>query len=174
MVAFEISINGEQRSFEQEITAVTLVADRVDRRNAERVSIHVAGAEGSGKSTQTQWLGAHLRAGDEVVIRIVEVVDDFEPPIHPCSFCGAEDREVASLVRELDVGICYECIAAFDAFLKSRAKLPLGASIQDRPHQRCSFCGRQSGDIAGLLVRNGIGICVECLRSCSDLVEDRY
>jgi len=174
MVAFEISINGEQRCFEQEVTAVTLVADRVDRRNAERVSIHVGGADGSGQSSLPQWLGAHLRAGDEVVIRIVEVEEDVDQFIHPCSFCGAEDREVSSLVRGLDVGICYECIAEFDAFLKSRAKLPLGASIQDRPDRECAFCERQSGDIAGLLVRNGAGICAECLRSCSDLVEVRY
>ena len=150
------------------------MADRIDRRNAERVSIHVGGAEGSGKSPHPQWLGAHLRAGDEVVIRIIEVIDDYEEFVHPCSFCGAEDREVSSLIRGLDVGICYECIASFDAFLKSRATLPLGASIQDRPHQQCSFCGRESGDIAGLLVRNGTGICAECLRSCSDLVEVRY
>jgi hypothetical protein len=174
MVAFEITINGERRCVGEEITAVTVVADWVHKRNAERVSIHVGGAEGSGYSgeTQPQWLGAHLRAGDEVLIRIVEVVEEVPAGTGHCSFCGAGNRDIASLVQGLQVGICSGCIASFDAFLKSRGQLPLGASIQDQPDQECGFCGRQSGDLAGLLTRNGAAICAECLRSCSDLIAD--
>jgi hypothetical protein len=174
MVAFEISINGERRCVGEEITAVTVVADWVHKRHAERVSIHVGGAEGSGYSgeTQPQWLGAHLRAGDEVLIRIVEVVEEVPAGTRDCSFCGAGNRDIASLVQGLQVGICNGCIASFDAFLKSRAQLPLGASIQDQPDQECGFCGKQSGEIAGLLTRNGAAICAECLRSCSDLIAD--
>ena len=172
MVAFEISINGERRCVGEEITAVTLVADWVDRRHAERVSIHVGGSEGSRHSSKPQWLGAHLRAGDEVLIRVVEIVEEIPDWSRDCSFCGTENRDIGSLVQGLQVGICTRCIASFDAFLKSRAQLPLGASIQDQPDKECGFCGKQSGDIAGLLVRNGAAICAECLRSCADLVED--
>ena len=171
MVAFEISINGERRCVGEEITAVTVVADWVHKRHAERVSIHVGGAERS-SGAQPQWLGAHLCAGDEVLIRIVEVVEEVPAGSGDCSFCGAGSRDIASLVQGLQVGICNRCIASFDAFLKSRAQLPLGASIQDQPEQECGFCGKQSIDLAGLLTRNGAAICAECLRSCSDLIAD--
>ena len=172
MVAFEISINGERRCVGEEITALTLVADWVDRRHADRVSIHLGGAEGSGHSSQPQWLGAHLRAGDEILIRLVEVVEEIRDWSTDCSFCGSTNRDIASLVQGLQVGICSTCITSFDAFLKSRAQLPLGASVQDQPDQECGFCGKESVELVGLLTRNGAAICAECLRSCSDLIAD--
>jgi ClpX C4-type zinc finger len=173
MVAFEITINGERHCGADDITAVTVVADWVQRRQADRVSVHVGRAEGSGALGERplHWLGAHLGPGDVVTIHIVEAVETRKETPSACSFCGSGVGDIASLVEGRDVAICNLCIATLGAAVKAGGPLPLGASLRDDPEWPCGFCGTPPGDIPGVLVRNGSAICAECLRSCSDIAQ---
>ena len=174
MIAFEILVNGERCCIGQDVTAVTLVVDWVQRRRAERVSLHVGHPEGSAPSDErtVHWLDGHLGVGDEVVIRIVDTEESepASPKFTTCSFCAAELSGVASLVSGRQVAICSRCIALFDAALASGSPLPLGAQFQDDPQRGCDFCGKVPGDIPGVVVRNGAALCPECLRSCAEIV----
>jgi hypothetical protein len=172
MIAFEIRINGELCGIGQDVTAVTLVADWVQRRRAERVSLHVGHPEGHGPSNErtVHWLDAHLGVGDEVVIRIVDVAESASPGLETCSFCAGDLSGAASLIHGRQVAICSSCIALFDASLAAGMPLPLGAQFQDDPKQGCGFCGKAPGEVPGVVVRNGAALCPECLRSCAEII----
>jgi hypothetical protein len=64
MATFEISVNGERRFMGNDVTAITVVSDWVERRLADRVSVHV-GVGGPGER-EVQYLGSDLRPGDEI------------------------------------------------------------------------------------------------------------
>jgi hypothetical protein len=169
MVAFEVRINGERRYEGEHITSVTLAADWVYRRQSDRVSIHVGGS-------QVHALDARLQPGDEVVIRIVDAAEDDVAAQDGCTFCGSASHEVTQLIQAPTAAICDVCVAAFDAVLKSGAKLPLGATLRDDPNHVCSVCGKipgfKPGEIPGVFVRNEAAICAECLHACSDIMAD--
>jgi hypothetical protein len=169
MVAFEVRINGERRYEGNHITSVTLAADWVYRRQSDRVSIHVGGSH-------VHALDARLQPGDEVLIRIVDAVDEDALAQDVCAFCGSASHEVAKLIQAPKAAICDACVAAFDAVLRSGARLPLGASLRDDADRECSVCGKAPGfkpdEIPGVFVRNGAAICAECLRACSDIMAE--
>ena len=166
MVALQITINGQPYCEVDEISAVTIVAELMNRRNADRVSIHAT----SGHEQKLHWLGAHLGVGDEIQIRIVDATDIPDSRPEGCNFCGRSIDEFQNLVQGADVAICDGCVAGFALSLTKSAALPVGASIRDGSGQSCGFCRKQSGDIAGVIVRNGAAICPECLRACSDII----
>jgi len=172
MIAFELLINGERWYVSQDVTAVTMAVDWVQRRRAERVSIHVGCPEGIDASPERQvhWLDAHLGIGDEVTIRIVDALEMVASDHGECSYCGAGVDAVVSVVVGRRVAICGSCVAQFDAVLVSGAALPVGASLHDDPSRGCGFCGKFFGDVAGLIVRNGVAICPECMRTCADII----
>ena len=69
MATFEILVNGERRFVGEDVTAITLAADWVSRREAERVSLHVG--VGEPDERQVHYLGADLVPGDEISIRVL-------------------------------------------------------------------------------------------------------
>ena len=165
MVTFQISINGKPYCESDDITTVTMVAEEI-RRDACRISLHAGGSE-----TSLQWLAADLKAGDEIVIRVVEFEEpEFTGP-SGCSFCGREIHEVLRLIQGRSAAICDACIRGFSAAVKNGTELPLGASLRDEPEWVCGFCGNQPGNIPGVVVRNGAALCPECLRACSDVLQ---
>jgi hypothetical protein len=174
MVAFEISVNGQPRFVGDDVTAITLAADWVARRKADRVSLHVGVGEPGER--QVQYLGADLGPGDEISIRVLsdqerEAADSTAP--ESCSFCGNSMHQIKSLVAGPQVAICDSCLVSFDAVVARAAPLPLGASIKEQGDVRCGFCQKGPPEIAGLLSRNAAAICPECLRACVDMTRDR-
>jgi hypothetical protein len=169
MVAFEILVNGERRFSDDRVTAITLAADWVSRRNAERVSLHVGVGEPGER--QVQHLGADLGPGDEITIRVLAERDHVLRDPELCSFCGSEVQSVKSLVAGPQVAICDACLAAFSAVVASGARLPIGASIHERGDIRCGFCRKAPPKVPGVLVRNGAAVCPECLRACADVTQ---
>jgi len=170
MVAFQISINGKLYCESQDITALTMVAEEIQRRRGSRISLHVAG-EGP-----LQWLAANLGAGDEIVVRIVDAAEQEDADPVGCSFCGRDVHDVSNLVlghSAATTAICAPCIAGFSKAVKSGTALPLGAAIRDEPEWVCGFCSNQPGSIPGVVVRNGAAVCPECLRACADILGDR-
>jgi hypothetical protein len=169
MVAFEISVNGQRRFVGDDVTAITLAADWVARRKADRVSLHVGVGEPGER--QVQYLGADLGPGDEISIRVLSdegsEADGGAP--ESCSFCGSSMHEIASLVAGPQVAICDSCLVSFDAVVAHGAPLPVGASIREQGDVRCGFCQKGPPELAGLLVRNAAAICPECLRACVDM-----
>jgi len=173
MAAFEISVNGERRFVGDDVTAITLAADWVARRRADRVSLHVG--LGDAGNRLVQYLGADLGPGDEISIRVLsdaecEAADDTAP--RDCSFCGSDVHQIRSLVAGPQVAICDSCLASFDAVLTRGSALPVGASIQDEGSTaRCGFCQKGPPEVPGLIVRNAAALCPECLRACVDLAK---
>ncbi len=170
MAAFEISVNGERRFVGEYVKAITLAADWVAHRQGERISVHV-GAGGHGE-VEVQYLGADLRPGDEISIRVLAEDEDRPeglPETESCSFCRSDKRHIGSLVAGSQVAICDRCLVAFQAVVTRSAALPIGASIQELGYARCGFCQKAPPEVAGLLVRNDAALCPECLRACLDL-----
>src|SRR5215510_4977356 len=171
MAAFEISVNGQRRFVGAEVTAITLAADWVARRRADRVSLHVGLGEPGARVVQ--YLGADLTPGDEISIRVLSDADseaaaDTAP--QSCSFCGSDVHQIRSLVAGPQVAICDSCLASFDGVIARGAALPMGASIQDHEGEaRCGFCHKGPPEVVGLLVRNSAALCPECLRACVDM-----
>jgi hypothetical protein len=170
MAAFEISVNGERRFVGEDVKAITLVADWVARRVRERVSVHVGVGEPG--DAEVQYLGADLRPGDEISIRVLAEDDDrlnMSATLESCSFCGGDKFLIGSLVAGTQAAICDSCLSAFHAVITQSAALPIGASIQEQGDARCGFCQKGPPEVAGLLVRNAAALCPECLHACLDL-----
>jgi len=170
MVAFEISVNGQRRFADDDITAITLATDWVARRNSDRVSLHVGVGEAGER--QVQYLGADLGPGDEISIRVLsddehQATADEAP--ESCSFCGSSIYDLRSLVAGPQVAICDSCLTSFNAVVARRSALPVGASIHEQGDARCGFCQKGPPEVAGLLVRNAAAVCPECLRACVDM-----
>jgi hypothetical protein len=170
MVYFEISVTGERRFVGDDVTAITLAAEWVARRKADRVSLHVGLGESGAR--QVQYLGADLGAGDEISIRVLTDVEpdavESEAP-DSCSFCGSSVYDIRSLVAGPRVAICDACLTSFGAVILQGAALPVGASIRVQGDASCGFCQRSPPEVAALLVRNAAAVCPECLRACVDM-----
>lgn len=173
MATFEISVNGERRFVGDDVKAITVVCDWIERRRADRISVHV-GVGGPGER-DVQHLGSDLYPGDEISIRVLsdEEAATNEGP-QGCSFCGQDIGRIRSLVAGPQVAICDGCLLAFDGVVTERKALPLGASIQQDGDQRCGFCLKGVADVAGLLVRNAAAICPECLRVSVDIMREGH
>jgi hypothetical protein len=171
MRAFEIKLNGEKRFAGDFVTAITISVDEVPRTKSERLLIHVG--VGGPEDQRIQHLGADLKPGDEITIRVIsdEELDQLdEPQPSNCSFCGTSVFEIQSMTSGVgNIGICNLCIKSLTAVLIESEPLPLGASFRDNGDAQCGFCSSSVKDAAGLLVRNGAAICSPCLRMCSDL-----
>jgi hypothetical protein len=171
MAVFEIKVNGQQRFCGDEVTAITLAADRLGRRETERVAMHV-GTGGPGER-EIQYLAANLVPGDEITIRVLEDAElpDAYPAPESCSFCGSSHHDVHSLVAVNQKAICDAC-ASFGAVVLRGAPLPTGAAIREAAGApACAFCEKGPPDGPAVLVRNDSAICPGCLRSCTDLRE---
>lgn len=113
MIAFRIRINGKDVTASDDVTVFTMVAEERGEREC-RVALHAAGAD-----MRLHSLAAHLRAGDEVTI---DVVDPDEMPARGpecCTFCGREPQDVSSLVAGGSSAICDHCVRVFSASLTS-------------------------------------------------------
>jgi hypothetical protein len=167
MVGFRITINGNTYCESDDISALTMVAEVVARRTGYRISLHA----GSGDAP-VQWLAADLKIGDEIVIRVVDLAEAEETSPLGCSFCGREVPDVSTLVQGPAAAICDDCIRSFRTALRNATQLPVGASIRGDSEWRCGFCSNQPTNGGGLVVRNGAAVCPECLRACSDILDE--
>ena len=166
MITFEISINGKRYCESEDITILTLVAEEIQRRAGHRISLHTrTAAEGP-----LQQLAANLGVGDEIAVRIVDVLDDDKSDPQGCTFCGRDVHDVSDLVQGPAAAICDRCVLEFSHALKNGSTLPVGGSIRTEPEWVCGFCAKQPGSIPGVVVRNGAAVCPECLRACSDIM----
>jgi hypothetical protein len=164
-VAFQIIVSGKPFCQSEDLDAVTMVAEERPRRDGCRVSLHARAGE-----APVQWLATHLGVGDEIVVRLVETEDLEAARPQGCSFCGREACDVGSLVMGPSSAICDGCIRGFSEALTGGGTLPLGATIRDGPEWVCAFCDNRPGAIAGVIVRNGVAICPECLRASRDIL----
>jgi ClpX C4-type zinc finger len=168
MVTFQITINGRPCFDSDDITALTLVAEELRRREGERISLHASGGDDS-----MQWLAANLKIGDEITVQIVDASEKLNSFPMACSFCGKDQHEVSNLVAGEKVLICGQCISDFSEALTIQKQLPIGAAIRNEPSWACGFCNNSPGIIPGVIVRNGAAICPECLRVGSDILSEQ-
>lgn len=168
MIVFELLVNGEPRFRGQGVRAVTLVSDWIAKRSRDRVQLHVGAGEPGFE--EVHHLGADLVAGDEITIRLLdEAPPEDDDARMTCSFCARDHSHFQSLVSGPRIAICDTCVASFGSVLYERGPLPLGTSVHDRGDLACGFCLKTPPDVPGLLVRNGAGICPECVRVCADI-----
>jgi hypothetical protein len=171
MASFEITVNGELRFADEDIRAITVVADPLSSRKLERIYVHVGVGEAG--ENQAQYLGGDLRPGDELSIRVLADESRIQRvfSLEVCSFCGKSKRDISSCVAGPQVAICVSCVELFHMVIKDGGPLPIGSAIVDQGDHRCSFCLKSPPEVAGLFARNNAAICPECLRVCMDLVE---
>ena len=89
-----------------------------------------------------------------------------------CSFCGSNQRVVRNLITGPSSHICNKCVsAAVDLICKGdllkAPKLELAAK---EPPAQCSFCYKVHGEPEGMLGKNQLYICSECLGLCVQIL----
>ncbi|MGI8791694.1 MAG: ClpX C4-type zinc finger protein [Acidimicrobiales bacterium] len=90
-----------------------------------------------------------------------------------CSFCNANQREVAKLIAGPGVYVCGECVAAASSVASSGEAMTgprqVSMLIDGRP---CGFCSKRAAEVKAV-VRGGRGhICNECLDLCSQIITE--
>jgi hypothetical protein len=103
-----------------------------------------------------------------------------------CTFCGKPQKEVRKLIAGPHVYICDRCITLAENVIGSgnAASTALG-TLNPVPEQlirvRCSFCGKDRGQAAGLAAMPaGAGrktpgfaaVCSECLELCNEIITE--
>jgi hypothetical protein len=167
MAAFEITINGKPYCQDEDISVVTIVAE--PRPAGDRISIHAR----SDLQERLEWLGPHLKVGDEIAIRIVETPEPVDAGPTACGFCGRDAFvEVSRLVEGDTSAICDLCVSTFSAAVRGLRDLPPEATLRNDPDCACSFCHKRPDDIPGVVCCRSAAICAECLRACADLMAD--
>lgn len=168
MTYFEITVNGERRFLDDDVRAITLVTERLARRNVDRVSLHVG--TGPLEDAELSYFGADLKPGDEISIKIlVDVELDFPSGREQCSFCDEEGLMI-SLAGFSEAAICKACVHVFSAALLTGSSLPWRAKLRNSGDDLCAFCRASAGDAGGLIVQDRIGLCAECLKACAELM----
>ena len=94
-----------------------------------------------------------------------------------CSFCGASQRDVASLIAGPFVYICGNCIDKAIHTIEAEAQHAPGATemvlIPAAEMSDCAFCGKQRSQTEHLVTApRGGRICDECLDLCSEIVAE--
>jgi len=109
-----------------------------------------------------------------------------DPLLLACSFCGKQQNEVRKLIAGPGVYICDPCIALAGGVLGSGdpAGTELGtmtALPAHATHLKCSFCGKDRRQTAGLVVMPAVtlertsasaAICSECLELCNEILTE--
>jgi ClpX C4-type zinc finger len=107
-------------------------------------------------------------------------------PLLACTFCGRHQKQVRKLIAGPYVYICDGCIGLTRTVIGEgqavRTALgPISAVPEDELRVRCSFCGKNRGQAAGLAViptvTTGKGnasaaICSQCLDLCDEIVAE--
>lgn len=90
-----------------------------------------------------------------------------------CSFCGASQRDVVSLITGPIFYICDGCVA--DALQTIEAQRPASRImlLSTKGTAVCGFCGEGRGETERLFTASGGGrICAECLDVCVDIMAE--
>ena len=129
MKSFEVTINGKKQCTagvgqNGVLTAIlsfvkgTRASQETQQDSeSESLDIRVGGLANidPGTSEHLEWLNQELSVGDEVTIKIVEVLECDEPKTKEtsylqCSFCGKKQAEAQKLIAGPGVHICDECV----------------------------------------------------------------
>ena len=101
-----------------------------------------------------------------------------------CTFCGKSQDQVRKLIAGPYVYICDGCIGLATRVIRSgeaaRTALgPMAVAAAKTEGVRCSFCGKNRGEAAGVAVmptvtvqktRASAAICAECLALCDEIL----
>ncbi len=88
-----------------------------------------------------------------------------------CSWCERPPSEVEKLIAGPKVFICDACIAAAERALRGERHGPNGLASVDRG-ARCDFCRKRAAS-ARAVVTGRRSVCVECLRTCREILDSR-
>jgi hypothetical protein len=111
-----------------------------------------------------------------------------------CSFCGASQKQVRTLVAGPGVFVCDRCVDLAKEVLteaEDRSNGWTGLAVETESEAKCNFCGKRQCDVEGIVVApDGIGggkfarrryarrfpgvrICSDCLALCSEIQAER-
>ena len=145
-----------------------MAVDELRGREEQRITLYANANEGP-----LQWMTASLGVGDQIVIEVIDAVSQEESEPHHCDFCGRDAHEVSVLVQGKTGSICNVCITALSTAVHKGKALPVGASFRDDSDSACRFCGKAPPAVSAVVLRNGAGVCAECLRTAADILEER-
>lgn len=181
MKCFEITINGVKVCTagigdDGVLTSIMSLGKR--KNDSEMLDLRVGGLahREAGATEQLEWINQNLAVGDEVTIKIVEAsecdeANRKEVTYGGCSFCNKRQGEVAKLIAGPAVYICDECVGDCLAALGTREPSGTITTIIDKAAEvRCSFCGKQPSEIAGMVGVATARVCNECIKICDDIL----
>ena len=90
-----------------------------------------------------------------------------------CSFCNKKQFDVAKLIAGPAVFICNGCVDDCSAALAERE--PTGSItmiISKGAEAKCSFCGRGSTEVSGIVGVPTAQICGQCIKICRDILSN--
>lgn len=86
-----------------------------------------------------------------------------------CSFCGASESQVGTLVAGGRVHICETCVAFARQAVGDAGRLAGKESRVGDPLP-CSFCDRLPHQAQRLVTGPGVRICDHCIRHCDEVL----
>src|SRR5688500_8750611 len=88
-----------------------------------------------------------------------------------CSFCRREAQDVSVLINGESTAICNFCIVEFLEILGTAARaVPVGTDVHRDTESWCGFCGTRVKAVDGVVVRNGVAVCRNCLHCSADIL----
>jgi hypothetical protein len=191
MKSFEVKINGKKQCTagvgqNGVLTAILSFAKRTrashetdQASESEILDIRVAGSANidPGTSEHLEWLHRDLSVGDEITIKIVEVLECDEPKTKEtsylqCSFCGREQAEAQNLIAGPGVYICDECVNdALQALIEGEPTGNITILVAKEAEARCSFCGQKPVEVVRIVGVPSARICNQCLKICAEILE---
>jgi hypothetical protein len=190
MKCFEVTINGKKACTagvgnDGVLTAIISFvkgarASDGTRSESESLGIEVGGLANidAGTSEHRRWLQQDLSVGDELTIKVIEAVESDEPQTKEtsylqCSFCGKKSSEVQKLIAGPTVYICDECVSdAWQAIMKGEPTGTITIVVGRQAEVRCSFCGKKTGEVVGMVGVPSAHICNQCLKICAEILEE--
>lgn len=191
MKSFEVTINGKKQCTagvgnKGVLTAIlsfvkgTSASDEAHQGSeSESLDISVGGWANiaPGISEHLEWLNQDLSVGDEITIKIIEVVECDEPKTKEtsylqCSFCGKKQAEVQKLIAGPRVHICNECVNdGLQTLIEGEPTGKITILVAKQAEARCSFCGQKPVDVVRIVGVPTARICNQCLKICADVLE---
>ena len=193
MKCFEVIINGKKvctagiedngvltaiLSFTRRKNSSELNAETQQLNYSESLDLSVGGLANRGPkmNEHIEWLNQNLAVGDEILIRIIEAPECDEPNTKEvsyleCSFCKKKQAEVVKLIAGPAVFVCNECVDDCTAALNTGE--PSGSIttiIGNTAEASCSFCGKKSNEVEGIVGVPAAQICSQCITICQEIL----
>lgn len=87
-----------------------------------------------------------------------------------CSFCGKSQAEVPKLIAGPGVSICDACVKRATSVSWGKRKPDAAFGLNKNARASCTFCGKRTKQVEGIISGRTTSICTECLTLCREII----